>query len=58
MYLVSFWGSLPVAELLVEMNIDVNAINIQKQRPLDVAMMWGHVEIADLIRSVGGQICF
>ena len=32
MHLVSFWGSLPVAELLVEMNIDVNAINIQKQR--------------------------
>lgn len=58
LHLVSFWGSLPVAELLVEMNIDVNAINIQKQRPLDVAMMWGHVEIADLIRSVGGKSVF
>ena len=44
LHLVAFWGSLQVAELLVGLNIDVNAVNVQKQRPLDVALMWGHVE--------------
>ena len=58
LHLVAFWGNLEVAETLVEYNIDVNALNIMQQRPLDVAMQWGNIDVADLIRNNGGRSMF
>ena len=58
LHLAAFWGSLPVAETLVKMNIDVDAVNVHAQRPLDIAMQWGHVNVADCIRTAGGTSIF
>ena len=58
LHLAAFWGSLPVAETLVKMNIDVDAVNVHAQRPLDIAMQWGHVAVADCIRTAGGTSIF
>jgi hypothetical protein len=58
LHLVAFWGNLEVAEVLVDYQIDVNALNIMQQRPLDVAMQWGNIDIADLIRNNGGKSMF
>jgi hypothetical protein len=40
------------------MGIDCDAVNVHAQRPLDIALQWGHVNVADVIRHHGGSSLF
>ena len=58
LHLSAFWGSLLVTEQLIKFGIDTDAVNIHAQRPLDIALQWGHVNVADVIRNAGGTSLF
>ena len=42
----------------MKMNIDCEAVNVHAQRPLDIALQWGHIDLADCIRNAGGTSIF
>ena len=58
LHLCAFWGSLRVCETLIALGIDVDAVNLHRQRPLDIALQWGHLDVADAIRHRGGTSLF
>ena len=58
LHLAAFWGSLVVCEQLIRLGIDCEAVNVHAQRPLDIAVQWGHVAVADVIRHAGGTSLF
>ena len=58
LHLAAFWGSLRVCETLLALGIDVDAVNLHRQRPLDIALQWGHLDVADAIRHRGGTSLF
>ena len=58
LHLCAFWGSLRVCETLLALGIDIDAVNLHRQRPLDIALQWGHLDVADAIRHRGGTSLF
>ena len=55
LHLAAHWGNGEIVELLIVENAKMNAMDVEGQTPLDVAIQYMRTEIADLLREHGGK---
>ena len=55
LHCVCVWGDLEAAKLLVENGIDINQLGEGSMAPLNMALDFGHTELADYLISQGAD---
>ncbi len=57
LHITAINGQVEAAKMLIAAGAHINALSLQGKTPLDVAIMNGHRELAQLFREHGGRCC-